>query len=516
MKSRVNAVAINTAFGIGQKIITVIANLAIQIVFVRSLGEQYTGISSLFTSLLTVLSFAELGIGNAITYNLYKPIAENDTDRICRYMKLYSTAYKLVALVVFVVGIACCPFLKYIVKGVPDIKESITFIYLFFVVDTAASYLLIYKATFLNACQENFILSIVHTLIAVLKTIFTVIFLLVWKSYYAYLIFTVIATVSQNIIVSKVADKKYPFLKNKNVPSLEKTEMKRIFKDVYAMSLYKVSGTVLKGSDNIIISSGIGTAPLGIMANYNFIIRQISDIILQFFSATTSSIGNLTTENNTEHEHNIFEALNFIAFWLFGFSAIGVYVVAHPFVELCFGEKFVCETAILIALVADLYTTGLMSPVSSFRTSHGLFVQGKYRPAIMAILNITLSIALLKPLGILGVYIATVISRLTTQAWFDPYILYKNVFKKSPFIYYRKYLLRIVVIVACAALTMAVAESVTLNSLWLTVIIRIILCIIIPNTVIAVAFFKTKEFKMVFAMAKSVFFKIFKKEVKAQ
>lgn len=511
MKSRVNAVAVNTAFGIAQKAITVIANLAIQIIFIRTLGEQYAGISSLFTSLLTVLSFAELGIGTAITYNLYKPIAEKDTDRICAFMKFYSTAYRVVAFVVLFAGIACCPFLKYIVKDVPDIKENIMFIYLFFVVDTAASYLLIYKATFLNACQENFILSIVHTLITVLKTVATAVFLLVWKSYYAYLVFTVLATISQNIIISCIANRKYSFLKNKNVPTLDKSERKRVFKDVYAMSLYKVSGTVLNGSDNIIISSGLGTGNVGIMSNYTLIIRQINDVLIQFFSATTSSIGNLTTENNAEYEHGIFETLNFIAFWLFGFASVGVFVVAHPFVEFCFGTRFVCSNAILITLVADLYIKGLMNPVSAFRTSHGLFIQGKYRPVIMAVLNIILSVALLKPFGLVGVYMATVISRLATQVWFDPYILYKRVFKKSPFIYYRKYILWLITIVISGGLTMFAAEMITIKSLLMTIIIRVVLCIIIPNIIIVCIFFRSHEFKKTCGAAQTLLKQVIKK-----
>lgn len=508
MKSRVEAVAINSTFGIAQKIITVFANLAIQIIFVRTLGAEYAGISSLFTSILTVLSFAELGIGTAITYNLYKPIANHDTDLICSYMRFYSKAYNIVALVVFTAGVLCCPLLPYLIKDVPDITENITIIYLLFVVDTAVSYLLIYKATFLNACQENYISAVVHTATIIAKTAAISVFLLVWRNYYAYLIFTIAATFSQNIIISYIADKKYPFLKNKHKFKLPKEEVKRVYKDVYAMSLYKVSGTVLNGTDNIVISGGLGTVYVGLLSNYNLLVRQVYDTVVQFFSAATSSIGNLSTEENPEYEHKIFETLNFISFWIFMFCSVSVFVVANPFIALAFGPEYVFSLAIVFTLVADLYVKGMMNPVSSFRTSHGLFVQGKYRPLIMAILNLVISIVLLKTIGLIGVFLGTIISRVLTQVWFDPYIVYKYVFKKSAVVYFVKFLGWLAISVFIGAVTLLVAQMIPVQSLVLTIIIRMILCLVIPNVLVIAIFFKTEEFKKTIEILKHLLGKI--------
>lgn len=517
MKSRLNAVAINTTIGIIQKIITVIANLAIQIIFVRSLGKQYAGISSLFTSVLTVLSFAELGIGTAITYNLYKPIAEKNTEQIGAYMNFYSTAYKIVAFVVITAGIICCPLLPYIVKSVPDIKENILIIYLLFVADTAVSYIMVYKATFLNACQENYISSVVHTIVIVLKVIAISVLLILWKNYYAYLIVTVILTFLQNLIISYIANRKYPFLKEMKKYHLKKEEKKRVYKDVYAMSLYKVSGTVLNGTDNIIISGGLGTSYVGLMSNYNMIIRQVYDVIIQFFSSVTSSIGNLSTENDIDYEHYIFETLNFISFWIFTFASISVFIIANPFIELCFGGQYVCTLAVLSVLVIDLYVKGMMNPVSAFRTSHGLFVQGKYRPLIMAIINITLSLILLKYFGLIGVFLATIISRIVTQVWFDPYIVYKYVFKRSPSIYLKKYIKWILTALLCAVVTFLLAEALPFkSSLLFTIVMRILLCIVVPNIMIFLIYKKTYEFKKTIEFGKSILKKIknkIKKEV---
>ena len=494
-KSRVQAVAVNTIIGIVQKIITVVANLLIQIIFVHTLGEQYIGISALFTSILAVLSFAELGIGTAIIYNLYKPIAEKDYDKIQAYLHSYATAYRIVTIVIIGAGIVCCPLLPYVVKDVPNISENITLIFLLFVADTAVSYLYAYKATFLNANQNNYIASAVHSVMITIKTIAVAIFLILWSNYYAYLIFSIMITLLQNIIISIIANKKYPFLKEKSKARLNKEEKNKIYKNVYAMSLYKVSGTVLNSSDNIIISNMSNTSQVGLLSNQVLIIRQVYDVTSQFFSAVTTSIGNLSTEENVEYEYKILNTIRFISFWLFMFCSIAIIIISNPFIELIFGAKYVCAYPIIIALVADFYIKGMINPISSFRTSHGLFVQGKYRPLIMALLNIVLSVIMMKWVGIVGVFIATVLSRLLTQVWFDPYVVYKYVFKRSPMQYFGKSVLWLLFTCGVGYITYFIASLILVKSLILSILLRTILCLVIPNALLILCFHKTEEFQ---------------------
>ena len=494
-KSRIQAVAFNTTVGIIQKVVTVIANLVIQIIFVRTLGEQYAGVSALFTSVLTVLAFAELGIGTAITYNLYKPIADKDYEKIHAYLHFYETAYRIVSLVVLFAGAASLPLLPLIVKNVPDISESIYVIFMLFVVDTAVSYVYVHKATFLNAAQDNYVVSAVHSVAVVCKTIGIAVFLTVFRSYYAYLIFSIITTLLQNITVSIIADKKYPFLKEKSKARLDKPAKKQIYNNVFAMSLYKVSGTVLNSTDNIIVSNMSGTAQVGLLSNQILIVRQVYDVIIQFFSAVTSSVGNLSTENNKEYEHKILNTLRFISFWIFSFCSISMFVLSHSFIKFAFGEKYVVAYPILFFLCFDFYVKGMINPVSAFRTSHGLFVQGKYRPLIMAVLNIVLSIVFMKWFGLWGVFAATVVSRLVTQFWYDPYIVYKHVFNKKPTKYFIKAVLWFGFTCLVGGLTWYIASLVTPESIIIDMLFKAVVCVLVPNILMVLFFHKTEEFK---------------------
>lgn len=494
-KSRVQAVAFNTTVGIIQKFVTVAANLAIQIIFVRTLGEQYAGISALFTSVLTVLAFAELGIGNAITYNLYKPIAEKNYDKIHALLHFYAAAYRIVIGIIVLAGFLALPLLPFVVKNVPDISENIKIIFLLFVLDTAVSYFYVYKATFLNAAQDNYIVSAVHSVAVICKTVGIAVFLTIFKSYYAYLVFSILTTFLQNIAVSLIADKKYPFLKGKSQSRLEKKEKKQIYKNVFAMSLYKVAGTVLGSTDNIIVSNMSGTAQVGLLSNQILIVKQTYDVVVQFFSAVTSSVGNLSTENDTEYEHKILNTLRFISFWIYMFCSISIFVLSSDFIAFAFGKKYIVAYPVLFFLCFDFYVKGMINPVSAFRTSHGLFVQGKYRPLIMAILNIILSVAFMKRLGIFGVFAATVVSRLLTEFWFDPYIVYKNIFNKKPTMYFIKAVIWFFFTCLVGALTWYIASFIAVQSLIMNILIKAIICLIIPNALIIIFFSKTEEFK---------------------
>lgn len=507
-KSRVQAVAVNTAVGVMQKIVTVICNFAIQIVFIRTLGAQYAGVSALFTSVLTVLAFADLGMGTAIAYNLYRPIAQHDHEKIHAYLRFYGRMYKIVALVVLVGGLICCPLLPYLVKDVPDIRENITVIFMLYVFDTAGSYLLIYKSTFLNACQENFVTSAVHTVVIVVKMVFSIFFLAVLRSFYAYLAFSVLLTLAQNLLISRIADKRYPFLREKSVASLSGGEKKEIYKNMYAMSLYKVSGTALNSADNIIISNMGSTVQVGFLSNQILILRQVYDAVSQFYSAVTSGVGNLSTEDDTAQEYKVFRTLNFVTFWIFLFSATAIFVLSGPVIEWVFGTEYVCTLPVLFVLVLDYFVKGMVNPVSTYRTSHGLFVQGKYRPLIMAILNVVLSILFMKWMGVFGVFLATIVARVLTQVWFDPYIVFKHVFKTSPILYFVQLTLRTIFTLAVGAATYFLAERLTLPSLVLTILVRIVLCLVLPNAVLILCYYRTPEFKQTVSILKRLLSKI--------
>ncbi len=508
--SRTKKTIVNTGFGFLTRITNLIARFVLQTVLVYTLGIQYTGVSGLFTSVFTILALAELGIGSAITYALYKPLAENNEKKIAELMNFFRMAYRLIALIVFVLGILVIPFLKYIVKDVPDIKENIILIYVMYVIKTVASYLLVYKSTLLIANQENYIVSSVQSIVDIIRTVLECIALLIFKEFLYYLIIEIIANVVQNIITSYLADKKYPYIKKYKKIKMNKSEQNGILHNIKAVAMYKASRALGGGVDNIVVSTFMGTASVGLMSNYLLIKEQLMQFLNQFFNAVVPGIGNLAVTSTIEHQYKIFSELLFLSFWISSFCSISYFILIQPFITIWLGGKFLLSIAIAAVIALDFYLGSMLNIIASFRTANGLFIKGQYRPLIMTIINVILSIILGIKFGIFGVLFATVFSRLITQ-WYDPYLLFKIVFKKSPRNFYFEYYSYLLITVIIAIAIFTISNIFTMKNTIVILLLRAALCILIPNAVIMVLYRRTDKYKMCIGRFKKIANKIIKK-----
>ncbi|MBQ6430737.1 MAG: hypothetical protein IJJ99_02515 [Oscillospiraceae bacterium] len=502
--SRTKNTLLNTIGGFAVKIATILMAFITRTIFIKTLGIQYAGVSGVFTDILVVLSFAEMGIGAAIAYALYKPIADDDEAAIARFMNAYRKIYTAIAGVILGLGLCLIPLLGYIIKDVPDIIEDIRLIYILYVLNTASSYLLIYKTAFLTAAQKDYLVSKVKIVISLLKAAAECVCLLIFRNFIVYLIIGIAFQLLQNLIVARVAEREYPILKKKNRQPLEKKEKTKLIADIRALFLYKVSGTVLNGTDSLVISSFIGTPAVGVLGNYNLITNQIYSLVMQIFSATSASVGNLAATSSPEHQETVFNKMLFLCFWIYCFCATALWTLLTPFMLVWQGEEYLFSGAMVALLITDFWMKGMLSPISQFRTSNGLFTQGKYRPLIMAIINIAVSIFLVKLIGITGVIIGTIVSRLTTQLWYDPYLIYKRVFRKSVLGYYLKYVVYIAVTVGCCLLSSFLLNCLPIENLYLKVLIGFGFALVIPNAAIVLLYFRTTEFRGIVKLVSNV------------
>lgn len=485
----------NAAGGIIVRIISIITAFVTRTVFINVLGLQYAGVSGVFSDILVILSFAELGIGQAIVYALYKPIAEENNEKIAILMTTYKKIYSIIACIIFCVGMCLLPVLKFIINDVPDVAENIRLIYVLYLVNTSTSYLLIYKSTFLTAMQKDYLVSKFKSVFAVFRAIIECTILLLFKNYILYLLISIIINIMQNYMIARVAEKEYPILKVKSLQKLNMLERRNLFKDVRALALYKVSGTVLSGTDSVVTSTILGTSLVGILGNYNLIVNQVYSMIMQIFTATSASIGNLAITSTIQHQHRIFKQLNFFCFWVYCISATCLWTLLNMFMIMWQGKEFLFDSVVVAFLIIEFYMKGMLSPVSQFRTSNGLFVQGKYRPIIMAVINIFLSIIFANKIGIAGVILGTIVARVSTQLWYDAWLIYKEIFKCSALEYYKKYIKQGMI----TALSCMISRNIVLNIYETNNIIQLILgllvSIIISNCFVITCSYKEPEFK---------------------
>lgn len=502
-RSRTENSIINSAMSIVTQVLTVVLNFAVKTVFIKMLSDEYLGVNGLFTNIITMLSLADLGIGIAIPYSLYKPLAKKDEHKINVLMNFYKKVYTIIGIAVLLIGLSLTPFLGLIIKDIPKNVPHLSLIYILFVIHSASSYFFVYKKFLIDSDQKGYITSRIIFTFSTLLSIIQIILLVTTKNYILFLLSSIILVIIQNIYISSKANKLYPFIKNKTDEKLEKEDMEGIKKNVSSLFIYKVGTVIMNGTDNIIISKFIGLIIVGFYSNYVLIINSITTVLNQIFNAITSSIGNLVVTTNKKRSKEVYDNLNFANFWLYALFGVCIIVLINPFINIWIGKKYVMGFSIVFLLVLNFYVLGMQSVTNSFRNAYGLFWIAKYRPIIMVIINIVISVVLVQFIGIEGVLIGTLISRLLTTAWLDPYIVHKYGFEISPKSYYVDYLKYLVIFIAISIILNYFVSMVAINNIFILILIAI-LVVISVNVILVLLFFKTSEFNYFYDKIKKI------------
>ena len=483
----------------------IIISFIVRMIFVNCLSSEYLGINGLFTNILTMLSLVELGVGSAMTYSLYKPIAEENIEKIKSLMHIYKIAYRIIGIIVLAIGIGFTPFYRCLINEIPNIP-NLDLIYILFVVNTGVSYFYSYKRSLIICDQKKYITTLYKYGFYFLYNLAQIIVLLTTKNYILYLICQVISTIVENIAISKKADKMYPYLKEKNIEKLQKSEYKKIKKNVFAMMFHKIGGMVVNSTDNIILSKFVGITTVGIYSNYYMIINGLELIINQIFDAVIASVGNLGASENEKKIKSVFDKAFFMNFWIFSFCTICLLILFNDFIQLWLGQEYLFEFNVVIILVIAFYIKGMRRAVLTFRDATGNFYYDRYKPIFEAIINLIVSIILARKIGVAGVFLGTIISTVTTSLWVEPYVLYKYVFKEKVY----KHLIKLAIytcigIVACIP-TYLICSAINQVSI-LGIIVKLLICLIVPNVIYIFVFRNTEEYKYF----KELIFKILRK-----
>lgn len=509
-RSRTEYSLINMFTGFAGYGLNTVIGFLCRIIFVRTLSAEYLGVSGLFTNILSVLSLAELGISSAIIYALYKPIAEENHKKIAAIMQFYRKAYAAIGTFVGIVGLVIMPFLNYLIKEPPAIKESIYLLYGLYLLNTVTSYFFSYRASLLTAMQRQYIVSGYNYVVTIIQSILQTIFLLVTREYIWYLIIQIAGAIGYNIWVSQKASRDYPYILNKDVEPLSKAEAKSLFVNIKALAINKISGVLVNSTDNIAISFFSGISSVGYTSNYTLLSSTVGALIGQVFNALPGSVGNLNATTDDEGRYRFFKVLNLANFWLFGWGAIGIALCSSDLVKLFFGAEYVLPIRIPLIIALNSFTIGMLQACYTYKSTLGLFRYGQYLLFLTGIINLVLDIILGRLWGIFGIYVATLIARVCTNLWYEPYAVYRYGLKKGPVMYFKRYCTYIIVLLIGGGLSWLVCNMCSFSIIGNT-IVKLITCTVIPNTVFVIAFRKTDEFKYIRRSAKRIIQKILKK-----
>ena len=484
----------------GSYMINLLLSFVTRTIFIHVLSLDYLGINGVFGNILSVLSLSELGIGTAMSFYLYRPIAEGDEKGIRELMNLYRVLYTVVGGFVGIAGLCLVPFLDVFMKDQPDLP-GITLIYLMYLANTVVSYLWGYKRAIIDGHQKSYIGTIYNTIFTTTQFLCQIVVLLVFHDFILYLSIQIVCSILTNLLVARKANKMYPYLTTDRKSLPDKEVRKGIFKNVGAMSIHKLGDVVVNNTDNLIMSSFVGVSIVGILSNYQMIQASIVTALNGIFGAFTASIGNLSVEGDEESVFRVFKTLEFLCFWLYSFCSVAFMVLFPPFMRFWAtsvgreAKALEISTGMLLVFVVNFYMGGMRRVILTFRDAMGLYWYDRYKPIFEVIVNLVASIILVLQFGTIGVMLGTLISTMTTCFWVEPLVTYKYGFRRNVGHYFKIFTLYTVTTIGVGWFTYRVCDFIRVGGL-LEIFLKLLVCVVLYNGILLLLYGRSMEFKI--------------------
>lgn len=499
---RVQSAIRNIVFGQVGNFITQILNFVLRTIFIDRLGDTLNGVNALYTTLLSVLSVAELGIGTALNYSLYKPVAERNYEKIKSYMRFYRQAYRIIGVVIAVIGLAISPLLPWLVKQPEGITvRDLTLYYYIFLFNTVSSYFVAYKYSLVNAEQKNYIQTNILTATKMVTVSLQIVVVLTTGNFYAYLLTAAGVELIQKIFVTLYLNRRYPYLTDRDAAKLTKEESGEIAAKTKALVFHKVGDVARLQTDSMIISGFINVTVTGFVDNYNMVLNSVANVVNIFFNSVISGFGNLIATESQDRQYQMFRVYRFAACWIYGFTAVGFAILLTPFVVLWKGEGRSLAYGVVLCILIDFYFKGERIVLSNFKTAAGVFEQDKYLALIQGAVNLVISIVLVRRIGLIGVYIGTIVSGLIANVT-KPVIIYRVILDRPVrgyFIDFAKY----AAVVAGLYLVLEGIRQIVMPRITFAAFaaVFVIICIVF-NGIFWLLFGRTEEFGYLWGIVK--------------
>ena len=495
MTSRIEKSLRNIKFGLLSQISILFLNLIVRSVFIRFLSIDYLGINEVFHNILSILNLAEMGFGTAIIYHFYEPLANNDEDKLNSLMSLYKKVYYCIGIFIFITGSLLIPFLPFFINDIVDIPE-LSLIFIMFVIESSARYFFVYKQTFISVNQNEHIISKYNLITNVAIKSLQLFFLLMTRNFIFYLVIQLFGNLVLNLLLSKKADKLYPYLKSKKNAPIAYLEKKKIYRNIKAMLMHKIGGLLSNGIDILLLSYFVNLAIVGLYSNYLMILKSFLMIISILFKSITASVGNFVATNPKKEIFNQFRIINFINFWLHAIVSICLLILFDDFITVWLGVEFLLPPLLVKIIVINFYLTGMRRSIWVFSDSLGLFWHDRYLPFFSTTIKLISTFLLINIFGAMGIFLGTTLSLLLSSFWFEPFILFKFGFEKQQKIYFGDYFLKVFVFLANYLIIHRLVLFINVTG-FLSFFFSSVLVFIISNLILIFFYHKSSEFHYV-------------------
>jgi len=499
MENRTTATTKNIICGIISKVVSLVLVFASRTIFIYFLNKELLGVNSLYAEILSMLSLAELGFGTAFTFAMYKPISDNDEEKIIQLLTMFKKVYNRMAIIVLALGLSLIPVLQYIVKGAEIITlNQLRIYYTMFLLNTVTAYFVNYKTTYVNARMESYVITNIEMVTNSIIIVAQCLSLIVFRDYLIYLAIHTVFLIISRVIISIYLDSKYPILRKYSNKLLDTSEKNVIYNEVKGLALQNFAGVAIHSTDNLLISmcSGLGIVGVGLVSNYNTLIVAVTSFVITLMTSLTPGFGNLIASSSQDHYRKCFYEVNFYDFWIYGFCSIAFFLLIPPFIQLWIGADYLIDTWSFLLIIINVYLQGQSTVYNSARIAKGNFNLDKWVSVCQAFINLIVSIVCAKLFGLIGIYIGTIASRLFFVI-LRPIKTYKFLYGHSCKEYFSTFT-RYVAITLIAGVATYIPVTAVLHSQVniLTFIVSCLFVAVIPNVIFFLIFRKSDYLKI--------------------
>lgn len=505
--SRLENTRRNILTGYMSQLLRMLLGVVSRAIFVRVLSADYLGIEGLFGNILQILSFSELGIGAAITFALYKPLAEGDTGKIKAYAALLRKTYRIVMLVTAVAGLLCLPLIPFIVSGggVPNLQLY----YLLYLTNTVFSYVAAYKRTVLSAAQKQYINNKIDALAGVLVTAGQIAVLLLWRNFLLYLLLGVLGQLALRALYARAANRAMPMLAEPDAPVLDPAEKTALRANVKGLVVQRAADMAIHQTDNIIIARVLGLASVGLAYNY-IALRDYGLLLIGIVvNSAVAGLGNLVASEGKVAQLTAYRCYKLVSYWLYGWFAVGLLCLGGPIVRLWLGEDWVLGPAVVLLLALRVAVDGENGALFAIKAAAGVFHQDKYVAVTEACINLLVSVIFALHWGLAGIYFGTVVSAMFGVA-VRGRVVYGVLFAKQGRLLAGD-ALRYITWVLCAGAGCYGLVAWMQNQLggWALLLTGLAVCVLLPNGLFVLLFGRRSEFKELWRLGKEQLKRLF-------
>lgn len=480
----------NIVFAFLNKMVSLVLPFVTRTIVIYVLGAQVLGLNNLFTSVLSFLSLAELGLGTAIVHSMYKPIAEDDKTTICALLAYYRSLYRIIGMTILIIGTLLLPFLPHLIRGSAPEGINIYIVFYIYLLNTVLSYFLVgYKQCLLAAHQRSDITSKISIVANFVMRIAQIVILCIVQDYYVYAFLPIISTVTINVLNALITNKMYPEYKAEG--KLEKKIINEIKKKISGLIGTKINAVVVHSADALVVSAFLGLTDSAKYSNYYYIINMLSGIIMTFHSSMTAGVGNSIVTENLDKNYKLFKKLSFINSWVVGWCCVCLVCLLQPFMTLWMGERMTYPRMVEVCFVIYFFVYNIQRVVLMFKDAAGLWYEDRMRPYVAMIINVVLNITLVNVIGVYGIILSSVVAFCISVPWAN-YTLFTYLFDKPAWKNIWSMFKDGILTSIVSALTYIICRL--FPDGFFFILVRVIICAFVPNIIFYLFYRRCEEF----------------------